>query len=505
MVIRIIGCAALIALTCHGPASAQELPDSATIRERSAAASGPTPNNFREIVTFQTGDVAGKVLTLRRGSDFRSLSDNGHIHTEAGSYKGERWHQNDNGHTVIDLSDPGLANRESTTTSVKRVSQPLDAFEISTLTARGFGTRDYIDPTTYFVIRRDTLRSTGNAITLYDDFRAFGNRHLATHWHVEDASTGLKSDYHLAEYTTDVIQDTDVAIPPIRRALLEFPANTTHVRLPARLAPDGHWIVRVTIGDRGLDFLLDTGASGITMDTASAAQLGISPTNVFQNAVNAGRITSGKLIVPEMHVGELTLHDVVAQAVPDTIHVEDAKIVGLLGFDFLAEAQFTLDYERGNVTVDRFGSYSEPQLPRTAALDIRLSTQQPMISTTIDGAVAERIVLDTGATASLLIFDYFARRNPDVFPNNKQVRSTKMFSGIGGRFETTAYKLNDIVVGGIDFKDFTVYRVASNSYSSPSDGLMGSDFLRLFTLTLDYPNGKLYLSANALGRSAMGR
>ena len=37
-----------------------------------------------------------------------------------------------------------------------------------------------------------------------------------------------------------------------------------------------------------------------------------------------------------------------------------------------------------------------------------------MISAKLGGAVAERLIVDTGSGGSLLLFDYFARRHGDV-------------------------------------------------------------------------------------------
>jgi len=42
------------------------------------------------------------------------------------------------------------------------------------------------------------------------------------------------------------------------------------------------------------------------------------------------------------------------------------------------------------------------------------------------------------------------------------------------------------------------------SYEGDDDGIIGVDFLKLFTLGLDYANSRVYLVPNGFGRKVMG-
>ena len=78
--------------------------------------------------------------------------------------------------------------------------------------------------------------------------------------------------------------------------------------------------------------------------------------------------------------------------------------------------------------------------------------------------------------------------------------------GVGGGFEARRFVLASVKLGRVDFKRFPADAVSSSSaYGGSSDGLLGSEFLRLYTLYTDYQNSLLYLVPNALGRSAIGR
>ena len=54
------------------------------------------------------------------------------------------------------------------------------------------------------------------------------------------------------------------------------------------------------------------------------------------------------------------------------------------------------------------------------------------------------------------------------------------------------------------FQDFVGYRVMNaGSYDGDDDGIIGVDFLRFFTLGLDYGNSRVYLVPNSQGRALL--
>jgi predicted aspartyl protease len=413
-------------------------------------------------------------------------------------YKGDRWHENENGHVVLDQADPGLESGETFTTTVTRVSTPVNAYVIANLNASGHGTREYIDPSSYFVVRRENIAPNGTTVTVYDTFRAFGTRHLATHWTVHDEKSGTDTEYTLREYTAGDVADADVAIPIQKRMLVEFPDGQNRVVLPARFEPSGHVLVHVTIAGRGLDLMLDTGASTITIDPGVAASLGLTVTNQQQSSVNAGRFPTGQVFVHEIAVGPLTMHDVAVQIVPWDWQEAGARAVGLLGFDFLCESGITIDYERQTVTAERYGWYAPPTDPRTIELDARLGSQVPLTSVAIDGAVAERMMVDTGGAGPFLLFDYFTRHHPGLNLHTA-VGPPRQLSGAGGLFNSAPVEIDDLTLGNVHFRDFWGFRASAASYAQNADGVIGPAFLSFFDVHLDYPNGKIYLVPNATG------
>jgi clan AA aspartic protease (TIGR02281 family) len=500
--------AALLIIVATPAVAADSVPDLATLEARIGQARGPLPSAYREVVQYHGTSSSGTEVTLGRGNDVREIDEDATFTTQRGTYHGTFWHQNENGQTVIAKPDPGEATVEATTTTVTRVSSPVDAYMIATLTAKGFGSKDYIDPQTYYEVRSESIRPSGTTTTVYGPYQTYGSRHLAASWHVHSESSQTDTDYAITEFAAADITENDVVIPGSRRTLVQFPADQNVVTLPSTFS-QGRVYVRLNVNGRGLDFQLDTGASAIAVNPDIARELGLTITNAKQNNVNAGTFETGNVVVPRMQVGSLTMDDVVMAIVPANFQASDAPVraVGLLGFDFFAELGITIDYEHHIVTAAKLGTYTLPADPQSIALDVRLSTQTPLVTARLDGAVAERMTFDTGASVTFLLFDYFLRRYPQAFAVylGGDAPSNSRFHGIGGTLDVRPYEIGDFRLGSQEFTDLLGYLEVSNkNYSSATDGVIGNKFISLFTVFVDYPNGHIYLTPNSSGRRALG-
>jgi predicted aspartyl protease len=505
---RVLRLLVALLMLVPGAVQAQDaLPSAEAIREHIRVAAGPPVTTFRRTTVTVSSDGTTSTYThIQRADGYRDVTELGPFHTERGVVKDVAWHQNDNGQTVIEQPDPGNAVREATTTTVGRVRAPVDGYVIATLTPGGYGTKDYIDASAWRLARRETVGVNGTVVTDYDDVRADHGITFAHHWHTDNAYARTTSDTKVVAYDPADVPEAEIAMPPSRRRLVSFPEGVKTVVLPSQFGRS-HVIVRVTIGGRGLDFLLDTGAGGIFIDSAVANELGLK-SYAQRSAVTAGRYTTARTIVPEMRVGSLVMRDVAMQMVPQGWNEQSGvKSVGLLGFDFLAELGVTIDYQHQQVVAVPEPLYQPPADAHTTALDVRLGNGQPLTTVILNGAAGERFMLDTGGSGPMLIHDYFVRRHPDAVRDEgagARMRSPR-FHGIGGDFDTRAYQLANVQIGNLRFHDFIGYRVISRgAYAGATDGLLGPEFLRLFTLGLDYANSRIYLEPNADGRAAMG-
>ncbi len=489
-----------------GYANAAELPTADALNEKIATAAGVEPASRYVQVRYRRSGVDGTETRVYAGENFRENDEYGPLRTAYGRFENQEWHQTANGQTVLDQPDPGQAVADVFVTTVSRVTAPFDAYVIARLNNDRSGTKDYVDPVAYRVVRHENITPTETTVTTYDDFRAVGGYTTAWHWSRRDGHAENNADYTLTAYEARPIAAAEIAIAAPRRNVVQFPAGKERVDLPVKMVGD-KFVVRAVINGRGLDLELDSGASVIAIDDKVVRQLGLTTVSHFSNAANAGRVGTTLAIAPEIHVGDLEMHDVTLVSLPAVDERgDDVRIAGYLGFDFIAELGLELDYEHGRVTALRLDKPLTIDEPGTFRLDIRLGTQRPMTSVTINNALGERFLIDTGADGTLLIFDYFARRYPHSLVDGGGGGDERRahLSGIGGPIEVRPYQLDQVQIGSVRFQNFVGYRVLERrAYNGTTDGLIGARLLRYFTVWLDYTDSQVFLVPNADGRRAM--
>ena len=476
-----------------------------------AAAAGASPRNMTMVVTYDRHGSQGRRISYRGGDDSRTAIEEPPFLYQTGTFKKQAWHQNANGQTVLDQADAGLAIADKTTSTVAPIVTPVVGYLITSLNRSGFGSREYVESATWHVVRVDDVDPAATTIRVYDDFRIADGVTQAWHWSERDGHVENDADYRVVSIVHEV-RPSDVAIAKPRRALVEFPAGVSTLALPAQLH-GGKFFIRLTIAGRGLDFALDTGASGITIDDAVVKQLGLPVYGRYSNGINAGRYLGGSVLVPSVMIGGLAMKDVAMSTTPHlpASHDEAAggvKSVGLLGFDFIAALALKLDYEHGEVIAYEADQFVAPTTPHTITLDIRLGSQAPRVDVTINGALGERFLIDTGSPVPLMLFDYFQRRHPEALIDRGGGGDARQlhFTGVGGAFETKPYQLDSMRLGTGEFKQFLAYAVRSRAaYGGDQDGVVGVAFLQLFNVYLDYEDSRIYLEPNAFGQSARGR
>jgi predicted aspartyl protease len=463
------------------------------------------------VTNFTRGGTRGTEIEIRSGDDYRVDVTNGPFSSAHGTSGGVSWQQNENGETVLTAYDSEHEGDERTDEAIETTlvheTLPDDRYVIQRLTALGNGIKDYVDPATWQIVRHVATSPIGTRIVTFDDFRTTAGFVRPWHWTVSDGHPENDAEYRIASIENTAVATAALAVPKPRRTLVEFPAGANSVTLPAQLDHDRRrFVVRVTIGKRGLDFMLDTGASRIVIDRDVARELGLTEYAVYSNAINAGRYTGTRSIVPSMAIGPLELHDVVIDTIP---HVGGDtgpyRIVGLLGFDFLEDVCMKLDYQLGVATAYAPAAFVAPTNTGTIGLDVRLGSHQPETNVSINGAPGKRFVLDTGGAGVVLIDDYFRRLHPAavVDAGNGDARSETML-GLGGTFETKLYKIASMTVGSETFNNFYANVVTtSTAYTGNQDGLIGPDFFELFTVYTDFPRRKMYLVPNDFRQKAI--
>ncbi|MBD5604635.1 MAG: aspartyl protease family protein [Candidatus Eremiobacteraeota bacterium] len=472
------------------------------------AARGVRPKTERVIEQLTENGRTHKRTIVHVGDDVRVTDEDGPFTTMYGTSGGRAWRQNANGLTVLDQPRNGAEAHERRTVSLQHVTSPIEADVIVDVNAKGDGTKTFVDPATHRVVRSERITPNETTVTTYDDFRRTGGYELAWHEHSDDGQPADDVDERIVSIESSGITTADVEIARPRRSLVTFPTGTTTTKLPVTLDENTHFVARIRIGARGYDFIVDTGAAnGIAIDADTARGLGLTLYAQGSNAANAGRYVQSEAIVPEMDVGALTMRDVVVKVIP-ALHFENrsgtSRVVGLLGFDFIASLSLTFDYEKGEITATDYDAYVNPSGPDTFAVPIRLGRQGPETDLVLDGHLGEGFEIDTGGTGGVLISDVFTRRYPGITRGFEGGSRHVELMGVGGTFYATMYLVPEMKLGPLVFKKFLALVLDSDrTYSGGSfDGIIGPDVLKHFTMTTDYADSTLYFTPNSLGRSA---
>jgi hypothetical protein len=469
-------------------------PAELTARSHAAAGTERKAQPERERWLVRSGGLTGTLDVVRLGDDSAATMQLGPFHTEHGVWHGQRWHRNDNGQTVLERPEPSQAERV-VAESVVRVREPAPGWLATTTYASGHVLRAYYDARTFLVLRTEKSGGGHTLRTTYDDFRTDARgRTRATHEFGSDDRFGSDFDYRLeSDDGTAAVDPSDVAIPAADRALADFPAAAQSVRLPARIE-NGRVYVRLSIGGRALDFLLDSGASNITLDAAVARSLGLTGFGRSSETV-AGTFPTQRVIVPLASLGPLALHDVVMRTAPIAENEGTrTRVVGLLGFDFLDAVGLKIDYAAGTVDAFRPGTLVPP--PDGIPLVLRLNGQVPVTTATVGEATGDDFIIDTGAEFDLVLFQRFLRTHADT-AHTVALPRVRYGNAIGGSVPYRSLDSRGMTLGPLAFTGLDAVEAlpATALGFDTVDGLVGGGVLDRFTVYFDYGASRLYLGA----------
>jgi predicted aspartyl protease len=262
----------------------------------------------------------------------------------------------------------------------------------------------------------------------------------------------------------------------------------------------------LTVQGRGLDFQLDSGAAGIVINRDVARELNLKTYGRWSSTV-AGTFTSTRAIIPKLSIGTVVMSDVVVEALPFAFQNDySTRIVGLLGYDFIAGCVVKIDYVHG--TVDALPSDKFQPPAEGFTVDAIMDDQVPMIWSKFNDAVGQRFILDTGAD-DIVVFSGFAKKYPAAVEDHspKQILS-RLFnlvqaSGVGGKLNLRPVIIAKLQVGKVSFPDYLAFVMSGDQPAFEGedlDGLIGASALRMFDVYLDYANSRVVLIPNSRTR-----
>ncbi|MEO7311949.1 MAG: aspartyl protease family protein [Chitinophagaceae bacterium] len=269
----------------------------------------------------------------------------------------------------------------------------------------------------------------------------------------------------------------------------------------------GVMLIRATLddGSDSLNFILDTGSGGISLDSNTAAELNLTITPSDRTI----RGIAGVRTVEYAKHHTLRLPGLVTDSLD--FHINDyglltavygVRIDGIIGFSLLRRYIVDVNYDHNELSFYSPGYF---QYTRGGTLLRPSFNSLPIQAAIVKDNVAarQRFYFDTGGGLCLLLSEDFVRDSA-LFLGRKKLMPT-MAEGMGGKKKMMITTVKELKLGPYKFKKVPTYIFEDefNVTSYPSlGGLLGADLLRRFNITLNYPRAEIYLLPNTHFREA---
>lgn len=248
-----------------------------------------------------------------------------------------------------------------------------------------------------------------------------------------------------------------------------------------------------------LNFILDTGSGGISLDSLTAVYFGIKPQPSNRTIRGIGGIKNVDFLYnQDLHFGQLKIDSL-------NFHVNNyevltavygEKIDGIIGYSFLSRYIVKLDYDSSVMEVWTQGSM---KYPRGGYLLRPIITTLPVHSARVKDAetVSSRFLYDLGAGLCLMLSTDFIKDSNLL--HRKRKLHVKQAEGLGGKIDMHITAIKEFKIGPYKFRNVPVY-VFEDTYNITSypylGGLIGNDLLRRFNTILNYGKRQFYLVPN---------
>lgn len=249
-----------------------------------------------------------------------------------------------------------------------------------------------------------------------------------------------------------------------------------------------------------LNFILDTGSSGISLDSTTADYLKLKPVpteRTIRGIAGIRKVSflfNQQLHFPGLSVDSLNFH-INDYGILTAVYGE--RIDGIIGYSILSRYIIKLDYDsskitfctKGTIRYPRGGYLLKPTVNQLMAQQVRVKD---------DATVTSRFLYDMGAGVCMLLTKDFVADS--VFLDKKKKKWVKEGEGLGGKIDMELVVIKEVKLGPYRFRAVPVYIFddVNNVTSYPyMGGLIGNDILRRFNVTLNYARNDIYLVPNS--------
>ena len=286
------------------------------------------------------------------------------------------------------------------------------------------------------------------------------------------------------------------------------PPKAKHITtIPFTILTGGIIILRATLDNAPdtLNFVLDTGSGGISLDSATCDYLklkreksrvmikgiaGIRPVEyTYNHKLKMNNITVENL---DFHVND---YDILTS-------VYGIKIDGIIGYSFLHRYLVVINYEKNTIEIFTNGKYKYPRGGHILHPSFNTLPIQPVWMRD-KRPIASQVYFDTGAGLCFLLSDNFA--NDSAVLSGKKKLYPTLAQGLGGKADMRLTTLKEVKIGPYKFRNVPTY-VFNDPYNATGypqvSGLIGNDILRRFHVVLNYAEREIFLKPNHFFRDS---
>ena len=297
-------------------------------------------------------------------------------------------------------------------------------------------------------------------------------------------------------------------IASLAKPVDELPKARHLTYVPFMLLTGGVVIVQAVLDNHPdtLNFVLDTGSGGISLDSATCSELKIrkEKSNIYIKGIAGVRPVeyayNHTLKFPGLTVENLDFHisdyDILTS-------VYGFKIDGIIGYSFLRRYLVMIDYEKQRLDIWSNGAFKYPRGGHTLHPNFSTLPVQPVELRERKRDINSHFFFDTGAGLCFLLSDKFAG-DSSVFDSSKKLYPT-LAQGLGGKADMQVTTLRRVQIGPYRFRDVPTY-VFNDPYNATSypqvSGLIGNDLMRRFNIVLNYAKQEIYIKPNNFYRDS---
>ena len=272
-------------------------------------------------------------------------------------------------------------------------------------------------------------------------------------------------------------------------------------RFPFKQFSGGVMVLQAQFGDvpDTLNFILDTGSGGISLDSSTCAEFNIPLKASDTTITGLGGIRkvsfafNRSLTLPGLKIEHLNFH-VNNYEVLSSVYGE--KVDGIIGYSFFSRYIVKINFDSSMIEVFSPGKI---EYPKGGTMLHPAFTNLPIqwLNIKDNKSMGFNFYLDTGAGLCLLMSEKFASDSNMLLKRRRPVITQA--EGMGGKLQMRLTLVKEVKIGPYKFKSVPTYLYKDN-YNVTSypftGGLLGNDLLRRFNLVFNYPNREIHIIPN---------